>query len=329
MKSTLFNMVAVLFTITLIASAGVGVVNRITEEPIARAKAAAVIEALNKVLPPFETTATDSLTIDDLPITVYTATNAAGEVAGYAVQTATKNGFGGMIRMMVGFAPDGEVVNVNVLEQSETPGLGTKMADAVNPLLQSIQGKRLETMQLVGGRVAVAKDGGDVDALTAATISSRAYCDAVNRAWMAYRSVTTGTAPTDVASGASDAASGATAQTGSKSDTPSGTTRAAEPAETTDTASGATAQTETTDSASGATAADAASGDGEKSADGTSDAAIRTDRPDTVADRAGHVGRQTKARGRKRENRIGNRNGREADGIATEEPAARKGDGNE
>ena len=218
MKSTLFNMVAVLFTITLITSAGVGVVNRITEEPIARAKAAAVVEALNKVLPPFETTVTDSLTIDGLPITVYTATDAAGDVAGYAVQTATKTGSSGMIRMMVGFAPDGEVVNIDVLEQNETPGLGTKMADEDNPLLGSIRGKRLETMRLVDGRLAVVKDGGDVDALTAATISSRAYCDAVNRAWMAYRSVATGTVPTDVASGATDAASGATAASGENAD---------------------------------------------------------------------------------------------------------------
>ena len=218
MKSTLFNMVAVLFTITLITSAGVGVVNRITEEPIARAKAAAVVEALNKVLPPFAPTVTDSLTIDGLPITVYTATDAAGDVAGYAVQTATKNGFSGMIRMMVGFAPDGEVVNIDVLEQNETPGLGTKMADEDNPLLGSIRGKRLETMRLVDGRLAVVKDGGDVDALTAATISSRAYCDAVNRAWMAYRSVATGTVPTDVASGATDAASGATAASGENAD---------------------------------------------------------------------------------------------------------------
>ncbi|MFQ7386635.1 MAG: FMN-binding protein [Alistipes sp.] len=43
----------------------------------------------------------------------------------------------------------------------------------------------------MNGKLAVAKDGGDVDALTAATISSRAYVDAINRAWMAYKSVAT------------------------------------------------------------------------------------------------------------------------------------------
>ena len=57
-------------------------------------------------------------------------------------------------------------------------------------------------MKLVDGRLAVRKDGGDVDALTAATISSRAYVDAVNRAYMAYKSVVDGTEPTDVSTGA-------------------------------------------------------------------------------------------------------------------------------
>ena len=133
-----------------------------------------------------------------MPITVYTATK-GGQVAGYAVESMTKNGFGGAISMMVGFTPDGEVVNVNVLRQAETPGLGTKMADKENVLLGSIQGKKLETMKLVDGKL-------DVDALTAATISSRAYVDAINRAWMAYKSVATGTAPTDVSSGATSAA---------------------------------------------------------------------------------------------------------------------------
>ena len=192
MKSTLVNMTAVLFGITLVASAGVGAVNMITAEPIAQAEQAAKVEALKVVLPPFDQTAPEALTIDDMPITVYTATK-GGQVAGYAVESMTKNGFGGAISMMVGFTPDGEVVNVNVLRQAETPGLGTKMADKENVLLGSIQGKKLETMKLVDGK-------------PAATISSRAYVDAINRAWMAYKSVATGTAPTDVSSGATSAA---------------------------------------------------------------------------------------------------------------------------
>ena len=211
MKSTLVNMTAVLFGITLIASAGVGVVNMITEEPIALAKEAATKAALTRVLPAFDTTEEKALPIDELPFTVYTATK-DGNVAGYAVQTMTKQGFNGVVRLMVGFTPDGEVVNVNVLEQSETPGLGTKMADEGNVLLGSIQGQNLENKKLVDGKLAVKKDGGDVDALTAATISSRAYVDAVNRAWMAYKSVAFGIEATDSASGATKPADAQTSE---------------------------------------------------------------------------------------------------------------------
>lgn len=202
MESTLKNMVAVLFGITLVASAGVGVVNMITAEPIALSKQAATTAALTEVLPSFDETTSEELTIDEMPITVYTATK-GGVVAGYAVQTMTKQGFSGTVRLMVGFDTYGRVVNINVLEQTETPGLGTKMCDEGNPLLGSVKGQRLEEKKLVDGKLAVRKDGGDVDALTAATISSRAYVDAVNRAWMAYKSVATGTPATDVASGAS------------------------------------------------------------------------------------------------------------------------------
>lgn len=201
MKSTLINMIAVLFSITLIASAGVGVVNMITVEPIAAAKAAATQQALGEVLPAFDATTIDELTIDEMPIKVYTAKQ-GDAVVGYAVESMTKQGFSGVVKLMVGFLPDGTVNNVNVLQQAETPGLGTKMCDEGNPLLGSIQGQKLEEKRLVDGKLAVTKDGGDVDALTAATISSRAYVDAVNRAWMAMKSVATGTEPTDVASGA-------------------------------------------------------------------------------------------------------------------------------
>ena len=96
-----------------------------------------------------------------------------------------KQGCNGVVRLMVGFTPDGTIYNVNVLEQAETPGLGTKMADEGNPLLGSVKGQNPAEKKLVDGRLAVTKDGGDVDVLTAATISSRASVDAINRAWLA------------------------------------------------------------------------------------------------------------------------------------------------
>lgn len=207
MKSTLFNMVLVLLTITLLASAGVGVVHMITQEPIAEAQANTTREALQQVLPAFDRTTDEDLTIDNLPVTIHTATQSE-RVVGYAVESMTKSGFSGVVRLMVGFAPDGEVVNIRVLEQAETPGLGTKMTEEGNPLQSSFLGKNPAQMKL-----SVKKDGGDVDALTAATISSRAYVDAVARAYKAYcekvgiESVNTSTgasAQTDGASGASN-----------------------------------------------------------------------------------------------------------------------------
>ena len=98
MKSTLFNMVAVLFTITLIAAAGVGAVNMITAEPIAAAKALATKQAVSNVVPEFESEQISEQTIDDMPIKVYTAQK-GDQIVGYAVESMTKNGFGGAIRM--------------------------------------------------------------------------------------------------------------------------------------------------------------------------------------------------------------------------------------
>ena len=181
MKSSLKNMVLVLGTITLISSACVGLVYMITEKPIASAKEQAVNDALAQVLPTYENIESETSESDGLQIKTYTALN-AGEVVGYAIESASKSGFGGTIRLMVGFDKAGKIININVLEQKETPGLGTKMCDAENPLLASFKEKSAAEVTMK-----VRKDGGDVDALTAATISSRAYTEAVARAYEAYK----------------------------------------------------------------------------------------------------------------------------------------------
>ena len=183
MKSSLKNMVLVLFCITLISSACVGLVNMITIDPIAKAKEAAVKAALAAVLPEFDTTEKSEHTADELPIIAHKATK-EGKVVGYAIETATKSGFSGMIKMMVGFDTKGTIININVLEQNETPGLGAKMTEEGNPLLASIKGKSASKFNFK-----VRKDGGEVDALTAATISSRAYAEAVARAYQVFEVV--------------------------------------------------------------------------------------------------------------------------------------------
>ena len=198
MKSSLKNMVLCLLGITLVCSAAVGYVYKITVEPIAKADADNIKAALSQVLPAFEQSVGQDVEIDQMPLTVHTAT-ADGKTVGYAVETMTKSGFSGEFRLMVGFDADGAVYGIKVLEHSETPGLGSKMADEGNPLLLSFQGKSPASMSLK-----VKKDGGDVDALTAATISSRAYVDAVARAYNALIQATGWNA---------DAVSGATSVT--------------------------------------------------------------------------------------------------------------------
>jgi electron transport complex protein RnfG len=97
-------------------------------------------------------------------------------VVGYAVNTYTKTGFSGNISLMAGFKPDGTIVNITVLEQKETPGLGTKMSES--QFKNQFRDKNPSEFILK-----VKKDGGPVDAITAATISSRAFCDALQRAY--------------------------------------------------------------------------------------------------------------------------------------------------
>lgn len=202
MVSSLKNMVLVLATITLISSAAVGGVYLITAEPIAAAKVAAVNAALEQVLPDFDNTTSQTIEVNAMPVVAHTAT-LEGVAVGYAVESISKNGFGGAIRLMVGFDTNGTILNINVLEQKETPGLGTKMADEGNPLLASLKDKKAAELNLT-----VRKDGGDIDALTAATISSRAYAEAVAIASEAF----------EVAAGwqttADDVATGATTQEG-------------------------------------------------------------------------------------------------------------------
>lgn len=200
MESSLKNMVLVLFTITLVSSAAVGGVYMITEEPIAQAKIAAVNDALKQVLPEYEATTSQTIEVNSLPIVAHTAT-VADKAVGYAVESISKNGFGGTVRLMVGFDNNGTILNINVLEQKETPGLGTKMADEGNALLASFKDKSAADIKMT-----VKKDGGDIDALTAATISSRAYAEAVAVAYEAFK-VASGKQAT-----AGDVATGATKQ---------------------------------------------------------------------------------------------------------------------
>lgn len=180
-KDTLINMFVALFVICIVSGGVLGVVYNATKEPIAAAETAKKTEAIKNVLPEFnelkETMVMSAL--EDTEIPFYLAYDADNNFIGAAVETFTNKGFSGNISLMVGILADGTLKNISVLQHAETPGLGSKMTEPT--FKDQFNGKKADSFN-----IKVKKDGGDVDAITAATISSRAFCDAVNRALLTF-----------------------------------------------------------------------------------------------------------------------------------------------
>lgn len=179
-ESTFKNMTLTLFVVTLLASTSLGFVYSFTKGPIENAQNAKINNAISKVLPEFDNKpAAEKYTreVDGGILTFYPATK-GGQKVGTAIQTFTKNGFSGQIDLMVGFLADGSIYAIEVIAHKETPGLGDKMESDKSNFSVQFKGKNPATFKLM-----VTKDGGHVDAITASTISSRAYCDAVQLAY--------------------------------------------------------------------------------------------------------------------------------------------------
>ena len=176
LESSLKNMILSLFLISLVMSAALGIVYNVTKKPIELSSKKGEIEALKNVLPAFDNDPTaDAKEIEGL--TYYVGTQ-AGKPVGYAIKTFTDKGFGGHFELMVGLLPDGTINKIAVLNQKETPGLGDKIKTNWK---DQFNGKNPKDFKLK-----VKKDGGDVDAITASTISSRAFCDATQKAYDGY-----------------------------------------------------------------------------------------------------------------------------------------------
>jgi len=180
-ESTFKSMVLTLFVVAAISATTLGLMNEVTEEPIAAAKLKAKLEAVEKVVPEFDNDpSTEMYTIQsDLGELECYPAKKGGELVGTAISSITKKGFSGEIKVMVGFKPDGSIHNSSVLDHAETPGLGTKMD------LPKFKDQYMDKNP-ADFNVKVTKDGGGIDAITAATISSRAFSDAVQRAFDAY-----------------------------------------------------------------------------------------------------------------------------------------------
>ena len=178
-ESTLRNMVLSLTLISLGASACLGFVYEMTKGPIEMTALNKKLDAIKQVVPDFNNNPDAEMfrlpTGEGDSLDIYPAKKDS-VLIGYAVDTYTNNGFSGNISLMVGFKPDGTIINITILTHKETPGLGSKMTDP--GFKDQFMGKNPSDFKLI-----VKKDGGPVDAITAATISSRAFCDAVQRAY--------------------------------------------------------------------------------------------------------------------------------------------------
>ena len=182
--------------ICVVAGAILAGVNMMTMEPIAASKAATLEKAIQDVTPAVDKKPTEeaymAVTGDGDSLKIYPAKK-DGKFVGAAVESNTMKGFSGEIKVIVGFDVEGKLLNYAVLQHAETPGLGAKMQEWFR-----MEGKNQNVLgrSLANGELKVTKDGGDVDAITAATISSRAFLNAVNRAYSAFAGTDTVTGAT-------------------------------------------------------------------------------------------------------------------------------------
>lgn len=190
MKSSLVNMVLSLGTITIVAGALLAWVFSMTEAPIAQADLNKQIVAVSAVTPQFANDpVAEAVEVtpegEAAPLKVFPARDAQGAIVGAAVESYSSAGFSGDIKLIYGFDAEGNVTGYEVMSHAETPGLGAKMGE----WFKMPEGRRsvigLNPSATEGG-LTVAKDGGQVDAITAATITSRAFLDALNRASRAF-----------------------------------------------------------------------------------------------------------------------------------------------
>jgi electron transport complex protein RnfG len=188
LPSTFKNMFLSLTAICLVMGFVLAKLNEITAGPIAEARALRMQNAIRAVVPEFDNDpAAEAFGVpvgQNDTLLVFPATR-GGEAVGFAVHSFSRGWSGDDIQVMVGFDMEGNIFNYSVLHHTETPGLGDKMEpwfrDEANPR-RNIIGRNPTQ-----GLLRLANDGGDIDAMTAATITARAFLNAVNKAYAAFR----------------------------------------------------------------------------------------------------------------------------------------------
>jgi len=186
-ENSILPLIVALTCVTMVATAALSFVYTQTEPRIEELKIAKDNAAKVMVLPGFDVETGIFIKLKVLPeglkdsLTVSLA-YMNNQLFGAAVPTYTNIAFSGRFDIMVGFDSEGNILNTEVLGHQETPGLGDKIDKKKDKFPLQFEGKSPKNKPL-----AVKKDGGEIDALTAATITSRAFCDAVNNAYKAFQ----------------------------------------------------------------------------------------------------------------------------------------------
>ena len=184
LESSLLNMVLVLTGVAVIMGGILAYVNHLTEGPIAQQKEKTLADGIKAVMvcDDIVVAKTDEVIQNDakgkeLVFKIYQVKDAQGKDLGAAVESTTM-GFGGDLKVLVGFNPEGTIMGYTLLEHAETPGLGAK----ADKWFQKDQKGDIIGKSPVEP-LTVSKDGGQVDAITASTITSRAFLRCINAAY--------------------------------------------------------------------------------------------------------------------------------------------------
>ena len=202
LESSLLNMVLVLTGVAVIMGGVLAYVNHLTEGPINEQKAQALADGIKAVMvcndlvvSKTDTTRTKDAKGKELTYIIYQTKDKQGKDLGAAVESTT-GGFGGDLKVLVGFDPDGKILGYTLLEHAETPGLGAK----ADKWFQKGQKGDIIGKDPAVNKLGVTKGGeGEVDAITASTITSRAFLLAINNAYKAYK-----VTPVDAQTGATE-----------------------------------------------------------------------------------------------------------------------------
>lgn len=191
LQSTLPNMVVVLTAVAVISGAVLASVNHATEAPIKAQGEKTLAEGIKNVMATedLQVAWEDTIRLDingkEQAFVVHHVNDAHGNALGAAVESTTM-GFGGDLKVLVGFSGDDKILGYTVLQHAETPGLGAKadvwFKNEAAPA-SNIVGRVMDAAK----PLTVSKDGGEINAITASTITSRAFLNAVNQAYSAYK----------------------------------------------------------------------------------------------------------------------------------------------